>query len=214
MTQILFDIVRSKEESDREIDYVAIGYLDDSEYPHSAFIIHYKGELFEFDYNGHSIEFTPLTKDYYHKITETILPEEVPSFIALCENIKKNAKPIYGFFYSGESYDLLGNHLSKNTLGQRMTCVGFCLNVLKGFLDEDYLAFSNWKSESHNKKYLEKFCEQNGLDISKVVKFHRRISPLEFLTSGFFSNIPITKKQIDVKSPAVRSYLTLRRETA
>jgi len=210
MTQILFDIVRSKEESDRESDFVALGYLHDSQFPHSAFIIQYDGELYEYGYNGYSITLNSLADDYYHKITETIGPGEVPAFIAFCENVKKKANPSYGYFYSGESYDVDGNHLSDTDLGERMTCVGFCLNILKGILEEDYLEYTDWTSESHSKKYLEQFCEKYSLEIDKISMYHRRITPIEFLTSGFFNEVPIRKEQIDSKLIAVKDYIGAR----
>ena len=78
---------------------------------------------------------------YFHKTTLTIHPDEVPAFIVYCQQIKQKAKPIYGFFYSGEFYDKEGNYLMNKDLGERMTCVGFCLNVLKGFLEEDYIDY-------------------------------------------------------------------------
>ncbi len=212
MNQILFDIVRSKEESDRESDFVALGYSHDSEFPHSAFIINYNGELYEYGYNGHSITLGSLTDDYFHKISDTIESGEVPAFIAFCQNVKKMAKPIYGFFYSGESYNLDGKHLSDSDLGERMTCVGFCLNILKGALEEDYLEYMDWTSESHSKEYLENFCNQHNLDIAKISKYHRRITPIEFLTSGFFKKVPIKKVQIDSKIEAVEEYLIARIE--
>ena len=39
MSKILFDIVRVQQESDRSNNYIAIGYLYDVDYPHSALII-------------------------------------------------------------------------------------------------------------------------------------------------------------------------------
>jgi len=78
---------------------------------------------------------------YFHKTTLTIHPDEVPAFIVYCQQIKQKAKPIYGFFYSGEFYDKEGNYLMNKDLGERMTCVGFCLNVLKGFLEEDHIDY-------------------------------------------------------------------------
>ena len=115
----MFEIVQSNKESDRVSDFIALGNLrNGTESYHSAFIIRYEDVLFEFHYTGESIEYVEIIRDYYHKITDTILPEEVPSFIAQCNNIKKNANPKYGYFYSGESYDINGVHLSNKDLGE------------------------------------------------------------------------------------------------
>lgn len=50
-------------------------------------------------------------------------------------------------------------------------------------------------------------CNTRGLDINEIEISHRRISPLELLSSGYFSSIPITKEQIDSKIGSVEDYL-------
>ena len=145
--------------------------------------------------------------EYFHKRTETIHKEEIPAFIAYCNSIKKNANPIYGYFYSGEYYDNKGIHFSEKSIGERMTCVGFCMNVLKGFLENDYLKYTDWDSSSHSTDYLLKYAEKYNLDVASIQESHRRISPIEILTSGFFHNIPISKIEIDSKLTEVKEYL-------
>lgn len=197
----MFEIVQSKVEKDIARDFVALGFLiEEKGGPHSAFVIQYQDALYEFHYTGREIDFSKISNDYYHKITYSVHPDEVPAFIALCQHIKKKANPIYGYFYSGENYDKEGNHLGNKDLGERMTCVGFCLNVLKGFLDEDYITYSDWDESTHNDLgYLENYCKKHDIDITKIKASHRRIAPLEFFTSGFFINLPIRKVQIDNK---------------
>lgn len=209
----MFEIIRTREESDRNINFVALGNLINQEQSyHAAFVIRHENNLLEFHYTGEKIELVNLRRDYYHKITDTIHPDEVASFIAKCINIRKNAKPEYGYFYSGESYDEHGNHQSDNSLGERMTCVGFCLNVLKGFLEnEDYLSYEDWDSTTHEEEgYLEWYCETYNLNIEDVKSSHRRITPREFLTSGFFITIPIRKHQIDSKIQEVNEHFEAR----
>ncbi len=199
----MFSIIRTLLESDRISDFVAIGNLlnDSQESYHAAFIIKYEGSLQEFHYTGSDIELNNLiSNDYFHKITNTIYSDEVPAFIAQCINVKKHANPIYGYFYSGESYDSDGNHNSKKNLGQRMTCVGFCLNVLKGFLEEDYIEYAGWDSISHGEHgYLEEYCKQYDIDPELIKDSHRRITPRECLTSCFFVELPIPKSKIQEK---------------
>ena len=209
----MFEIVRSKIETDRITDFVAIGNLIDDKAVsyHAAFIIKCENILYEFHYTGSSIELIQLQRDYFHKITDTISPEEVPAFMALCKNIQKKANPIYDFYYSGESYDIDGNHISNPESGERMTCVGFCLNVLKGFLDEDYLVYSDWTSETNQlKEYLEYFCRNNNIAPIKITSSHRRITPRECLTSCFFKDIPITKQRIDERIGKVDDFFLTR----
>lgn len=207
----MFEIIRSLTESDRVTNFVAIGNLLNEEGSfHSAFIVKNNNVLFEFHYTGRTIELTALEHDYFHKITDTIHPDEVPSFLAYCQNIIKKANPKYGFFYSGQSYDIEGNHLSENDLGERMTCVGFCLNVLKGFLEEEYIQYTDWSSDSHEEGYLERYCEKHHIDITSVKSSHRRITPIEVLISGFYTDLPIRKILIDKKQAEVKELLKAR----
>ncbi len=208
----MFEIVRSIQESDRTTDFVAIGNLvsDDFKSYHCSFIINLKGRLLEFHYTGRNIEFSELENEYYHKISDTIISEEVPAFVAYCKSILKHANPQYGFFYSGEYYDKDGIHFGSQELGERMTCVGFCLNVLKGFLEDDYLDYSGWTEDSHDDSgYLDKFCLENGIEPAMVKEYHRRISPRECLTSCFFTHLPISKSDIDIKIVSVNDYFNI-----
>ncbi len=204
----LFPVVRSMHVSDRSTDFVAIGNFHISNnLTHAAFIINYQNTLKIFHFSGTEIKYADLNNDYYHKITETIVKDDVPAFIAHCLAIKSKANPIMGHFYSGESFDDQGNHISDSDLGQRMTCVGFCLNVLKGFLDEEYINYSQWGEDSHNEEgYLERYCEENDLNIDDVKNAHRRITPRECLASAFFTNLPIGREQIDLKVIELKEY--------
>lgn len=211
----MFEIVQSKTESDIDRDFVALGFLPlANEMTHSALIIQYEGILYEFHYEGSEIDFSEIWNNYYHKITYSVHPDEVPAFMVMCEQIKKKANPKYGYFYSGENYDKQGNHFGNKDLGERMTCVGFCLNVLKGFFDEDYIKYADWKEDTHAKaEYLERYCIRYNIDIEKVKASHRRIAPLEFLTSGFFMDFPIRKTQIDNKIEEVREVIKRKEQS-
>lgn len=205
MDNLGFDIVRSKVEGDINTNFVGLAnLLFGIESYHAAFVIKQDTELFEFHYTGSEICFDSIKDDYYHKRTTTILPEEVPAFIAFCKNVKKHANPTYGYFYSGESYNNQGIHQSSIDLGERMTCVGFCLNILKGFIEKDYLDYKTWDESTHeDSDYLENYCKKHNLDKSKIQNSHRRICPREYLVSGFFDVLPITKQQIDKEKTRV-----------
>lgn len=204
----MFPITKSLSESDRSSDYVALANLHVNHVPsHSAILIQHKQSRYLFHYTGYNIVYSNVDDEYFHRVTDTIIPDEVPSFIAMCKNILRKANPKYGYFYSGESYDLTGNHLSEKDLGERMTCVGFCLNVLKGFLEEDYIEFADWTSKSHKEDgYLERYCERHKLNIDAIKASHRRVAPRECLASAFFTNLPIRKVQIDEKVLELNGY--------
>ncbi|MEM6267925.1 MAG: hypothetical protein AAF998_00740 [Bacteroidota bacterium] len=190
-------------------DFVAIACdPSDPAYPHAAFIIRLGSKMYEYHFNGLRIELTTNTTDYFHIVTETIPQEEVPSFIAHCRNIQKKANPQYGFFYPGSSYDFHGNHQSKTDFGEYMTCVGFCLNVMKGFLEEDYLAYLDWDNLPFpTNAYLQRFASLRELDIADINAHHRRITPIELLNSALFSQLPIRKSSIDAELPQVQQYI-------
>lgn len=206
----MFPVIRTLTESDVPSDFVAVGNFHTNHVAtHAAFIIKYESQIFLFHYDGYKIEYTDINDDYFHRKCNIIHVDEVPSFIALCRNIKKNANPKYGYFYSGESYDKNGIHTSNSYAGERMTCVGFCLNVLKGFLEEDYLNFKDWTSQSHDvTDYLKDYCKRYNLDQSKIKSSHRRISPRECLASAFFTRLPIAKKDIDNKVEFLNDHFT------
>lgn len=205
----MFEIINTLKEEDISDDFVAIGNLlnEYKEPYHAALIIKHNSNLLQYHYTGKDIELSDVDFEYFHKRTRTIHKEEIPAFIAYCNSIKKNANPIYGYFYSGEYYDNNGIHFSKKSIGERMTCVGFCINVLKGFLENDYLKYADWDSSSHSSEYLLKYAEKHNLNVSSIQESHRRISPIEILTSGFFYNIPISKIEIDNKLTEVKEYL-------
>lgn len=85
-----------------------------------------------------------------------------------------------------------------------MTCVGFCLNVLNGFHEMDYLSFQDWSTlEDTSTGFIKWFCDRNNLTIDQIPSDIRRITPQESLVSCFFDNMPISKKQIDKKMKSV-----------
>lgn len=202
----MFDIVRTLKETDRVCDFVAIGYQGANFYTHAAIIIKLDSKLYQFHFLD-GIELTEVEDDFFHKITETIDSRLLPSFYAYCRRILKNANPKFGFFYSGEYYNKAGEHFSTTNLGERMTCVGFCLNVLKGFLENDYIQYTDWDESSHIDipNYVLEFAHEHGLNVEDIRGAHRRITPLELISSAFFVDIPIKKVDVDSKIEYVRS---------
>lgn len=208
----MFEIVHTCSETDRNKDFIGIGVDIDERTSmpyHSTLVICFKSEIHVFHFNGIDVRYDKEFDNYSFHIKLGIIESKlVPSFIAMCRRIKKTANPTFGYFYSGEYYDKDGTHFSENNLGQNMTCVGFSLNVLKGFFEEDYLIYSDWDGSSHKEDgYLENYCRRRGLEISKIAEFHRRITPLELLCSGYYTSLPISKKQVETKQPEAIYYL-------
>lgn len=208
----MFDIINTLTEKDVKNNFVAIGsYINDEKIPeHSVLVIKYNNEISHFHYTGRQILFDGVyDENCFHKITETINSELIPSFIVMCKRVMKKANPRYGFFYSGEYYDTNGNHFFEEKIAETMTCSGFCLNVLKGFLEKDYVLYNDWNTTSYpTEDYLERFANHFNIDKDTISESHRRISPLELLCSGYFSNLPIRKFQIDSKIDQTTEYLS------
>lgn len=186
--------------------FVALGYINsDSNQPHAAIIIKNENLKYQFHFLVKEIEFSPLKNIFFINKTDTIDPDEIPAFIAYCINISKRANPKFGLFYSGDYFDNEGNHFGNKDVGERMTCVGFCLSTLKGFLESNYIFESDWTFNPKHEGYFEDYCKENELDPLMVKSSFRRITPGEFLTSSYFSNLPIRKSDIDQKYPIVKS---------
>lgn len=206
----MFEIVNTLSEENYEKEFVAIGaYIDDLGIPrHSVFIIKYKDQLYQFHYTSREILFNQdIRKECFHKVTHTIPPVLIPSFIMMCKQILKKANPRYGYFYSGEYFDFDGNHFSDQAIGQTMTCAGFVLNVLKGFHEKDYINYTEWLSTSHDVNYyVENYARRFSLNPADIEISHRRISPLDLICSAFFSKMPIPKADIDSMKPIVSDF--------
>lgn len=207
----MFDIINTLTEVDIKDNFVAIGcYIDQDKIPmHSVLIIKYNNILKHIHYDSKNVLLDDIyNKNCFHKITETIDSELIPSFIVMCNRVIKNANPRYGYFYSGEYYDSNGEHFSEKVIAETMTCTGFCLNILKGFLEKDYILYNEWNTPSYpTKEYLERFANHFKIEKDKISESHRRISPLELLCSGYFSSLPIKKHQIDLKIDETSDYL-------
>ena len=206
----MFDLVHTLSENDIENDFVALASLPNKEriLIHSAFIIQYKKKKYVYHYTSVSIRWGEVTSNYFHQRTAKINSAEVPAFIAMCKETMKKANPKYGYFYGGEMYNEKGDHFSETVMEQTMTCVGFCLNILKGFLEDDYLMYTDWDSTSHEEKdYVENYAKDYGLKVSDIIDSHRRISPADFLASSYFKDTPIRKTQTDSKRDNVEQYV-------
>lgn len=207
----MFEIVNTGIDSDVKEDFVAIGtYLNEEKEPyHSVLIIQYAGVIQHFHYTGEALLLDNIYNTHcFHIKTGVVNKALVPSFLAMCRRILKKANPKYGYFYSGEFYDVNGVHFAENNMGEVMTCVGLCLNVLKGFLGRDYVSYEDWTDTSTvPTDFLEYFTNRYGLDINKISKLQRRITPTDMLCSAYFKKVPISKSEVDSRSDEVLEYL-------
>jgi hypothetical protein len=173
---------------------------------HVGLIIHSEEGYFLFHYTGEKVLFEDrkIEEWYFHKSIEFILPEFCGIFLGYCMKIAQNAKPEYGFFYDGSFYDINGNYYSKNQIPEFMTCVGFCINVIKGFIEADeYFEYKDWTNQKASQQYINEMIAQIRKIAPHVTEEMisdniRRIKPSEFVGSAFLKNIPIRKSDIDL----------------
>ena len=174
---------------------------------HAAIFIRYKGDSHLFHFDGASVIMEEVSglEPYYQKHLEFLEPILLPAFFTQCELILENAKPKFGYFYEGALYNANGDFISPNDSPEYMTCVGFCLNVLKGFLsDQDFFRFEDWdeKTLTGKMELVEQF-------LIKVKEYHplikmedfkpnlRRILPIEYISGAFSDTLPVHKTFTD-----------------
>ena len=190
-----------------DYDFVAAAIQIDEnrgEATHSGLIIKCKEEYLLLHFNG-KLELEPLPQGdwYYHKVLTFIKPGIITSFLASCKSIKKNANPRYGYFFPGSLYDADGKYFSHQNMPEYMTCVGFCLNVLNYYVEEDqYIQYSDWGKEGISERFLNDIIEKfklhiKDISLDKLIEEVRRIAPNEYLASAYIGNHPIRKIEID-----------------
>lgn len=189
---------------------------------HSGLIIAVNGDYFLFHYDAKDVIMEDMPTDekwVFCKELEFIHPSISLSFLAHCEIIKEKANPVYGFIFDGSYYNEKGIYFSKTGAKNYTTCVGFCINVLTGFgfKIEKYLEFDDWDASSTNGfRNMHPNCElyfrnfMKALEVEHPEEFEeycenyiKRITPIEFTTSGFFNEHPVRKKDIDKAIPDI-----------
>ncbi|MCM5528986.1 hypothetical protein [Parasegetibacter sp. NRK P23] len=175
---------------------------------HAGILICFEATYYILHFDGNTVDFKSpnLSSWYFHKPLSIILSDEVETFRIHCLMISETANPEQGYFFAGSYYDSDGKWYSKEGFPERMTCVGFCISVIMGFLDSHtYIQFEDWDSKSigddeYFKGFIRNFKLENAdteIDEELYRKNMRRIPPPEFLASAFFDNLPIRKSQID-----------------
>lgn len=181
---------------------------------HAGLVISTSGKYYLFHYTGEIVilDIVPNGKWYFHKNLSFITNEEVLAFYAHCKIISTKANPSYGYFYSGSYYTEEGQYFSESGIPEFMTCVGFCINVVLGFIESDeYFVYSDWSEDSvknahgvfaNHIDYFNWFISQpnvqgQNIDIQLFKENLRRINPAEYVASAYLEIIPIRKKAID-----------------
>lgn len=144
---------------------------------------------------------------YIYKIIPSIEQEknEVGAFLQYCRRICNNSNITYGYIADGSSYSNRGEFISRIGLPEFGTCVGFCANTLtNGLIDveECYFELEDW-DDSELTDWVDKWSIKQAtkkypnLDWSSYNAFKKRITPIEYLASGFIYKYPVKKIQIE-----------------
>lgn len=194
---------------------ISVTLNEEGQAHHSGLIIGYNGINYYFHYDKQNVLLKQvdlnLADGVYHKKLEIIDERLIASFLNHCKIIEKTASPKYGYFYGGSYYENGIYHSSQNT-PQLMTCVGFCINVVTGFIEEkNYIEFSDWqpltdKAEKwFNDFIIELEKQYSDIDISQLKKEFRRIKPSELISSAYFNSLPVRKIQTDQVKPTIEA---------
>lgn len=199
-------------------------YVEACEPSHAALIIRHNGKIQAFHYYGSVLLEIPqmLEEDQlliFIKELDCVPPMLVPSFLAHCELIKEQAKPVYGFFYDPRSYyDLSGKFQNAGSFPEYMTCVGFCLTVIQSYLiDDQYLYYDDWDQTSLDvdptrTAYQMLSIQRNYPDLKPedLKKSVRRILPIEYFSAGYANKIPVRKKFTDRQILVIKDEISRR----
>ncbi len=183
---------------------------------HSGLIICFLGKTHLFHYlpKGVFLEEVDLEQsntNYYYKEITLIDKKLIRAFLIHCKIVTSTSTPTYGFFITGSYYEN-GVYHTEDKTPQIMTCVGFCINVITGFLEEkSYIEVTDWTEVSKGlqdwfDKYLiefkNEFPEVNEASLRKNL---RRIKPSELISSAYFNSLPVRKIQTDQVKPIVEA---------
>lgn len=226
ISQIEEDIKSLDSEDSESIVAAAVCINKKDDVHHAALYIRFNDESRVFHYTGKVVLLEDAdvllgeSSRYYYKTLLFIRPELIPAFITQCELISEKAQPIYGYFYSGSLYDGEGNFIDPGAFPQSMTCVGFCLNVLKHFLGKDNLVYyTDWSSSTAPNEFIEKFYEElkqvrPSLSLEEFKKKIRRILPIEYFTAACTNELNIRKVYTDANKDKVHNVLIEKRKAS
>lgn len=185
---------------------------------HSGLVLCFEGEKLFFHFTSEEVLIDDVTNELteiYYKRLELFPDSYLPYIRGHFDLLLETVNPLYGFVFTDSYYNDIGTYISDiENLPDFCTCVGFCMNVIRSlFLNPNskYIETNDWNSESLDRvkddyieyvdKYLllvQKISPQSLLQIQENT--YKRITPVEMLLSGFFSepkNLPIRKVNID-----------------
>ena len=204
--KILSELTPSTDSSFNTDRVAASVFTDDSgRAVHAALYVGRDDERSIFHFDAETLREDKFEKcrPFLSKEFTSIPPFEAGAFLVHCREAITNPAPGYNFFYDG-SYFKDGKFVGINgEPSYHMTCVGFCLGLLKGWFEGDeYIQYRDWNAnttlgqETINKELARlKFLYPKFTD-DELMENIRRIKPTEYLASAYIEIMPIRKETI------------------
>ncbi|KPE51241.1 hypothetical protein [Chryseobacterium indologenes] len=197
--------------------------LGDSNIPeHAVILIRYRTVDYIFHFPGAD---PPLIENItsrvdpvlFYKILDNFDTEDdsdVGAFLRQCQRICNETDITYGFIFDASTYGEDGRYLSLSGLPEIASCVGFCVNVISKYVidfSSTYFNLDDWDDSGIEGRiaFFDQWAQEEvikkypSVDWSLYNAFKKRITPLEYLCSGFCSVYPITKQTIENIKPYV-----------
>lgn len=150
-----------------------------------------------------------------YKILDSFDDDEgdVGAFLAQCYRVCRETKITYGYVIDGSRYDDDGIFKSKLGLPEIGTCVGFCINILANSIidvSDTFFNLDDWDDSEVDEDVdafgvREALSKYPSLDWNLYDAFKKRIKPIEYISSSFLNDFPITKQSINTVQPYVEA---------
>lgn len=138
---------------------------------------------------------------------------DVGAFLAHCYRVCRETKITYGYVIDGSRYGDDGVFESASGLPEIGTCVGFCINILANSIvdvTDSFFNLDDW-DDSELDEDIDAFGVREAqekypsLDWNLYDAFKKRIKPIEYISSSFISDFPISKQSIHLIQPQVEA---------
>lgn len=204
---------------------------DDGIATHSGIIICYDERMhfFHFDSTVHldELDLDNIDDNLYIKKITIFGNETILAFKGYCEILELEVCPLYGFIFLNSFYNVDGVYYSEANLPDITTCVGFCINVIRGFLynNDKYIEIGDWNNSTIDtlpvdfqywinsiQDQLERISQNVSDEMMENIKsnYFKRIRPSELASSAFFEKLPIRKVSIDFINPTIENSLLVK----
>jgi hypothetical protein len=171
--------------------------------------------IFHFDKEDIKEDEVEKCRPFLSKDIDFIPPFESGAFLVFCREAIRNPPPGYNFYYNGGYFNREGRYVGTDgEPSYHMTCVGFCLGILKGWAEgNDFIQYTDWNAnnslgEATIQAQLAKLKRlYPGFTDEELTENIRRVKPSEYLASAFIGGKPVRKADTDKFFPALSNII-------